>query len=117
MAVLLLLARRLDQGFHVRQVSFKRRPAALAETVLGAGQAALEPFLAEDVAGFFELARVDAQIAVCSGQDLLEFGERETFIYRERADDAEPQTFMDDPVEGPGGGACGYDLRTVALCL
>src|SRR3954469_5941345 len=99
----------------MREVGLKRSAAPVAETILGTGQAALEPFLADDVTGFLEFARMDAQIAVGGGKNLLELRKRETLIHGQRTDHAQTQTFVDDAVERPRRGSGRYCQRTPAF--
>ena len=49
--------------------------------------------------GVFELARVDAQVAVGRLQQPLQIVERQPLVHRQRADDAEPQPLVNQPIE------------------
>src|SRR6185437_7261184 len=88
----LSVARGANQRFHVGEVAFERVAAAGGEPVFGAGHAAFEFFLDGDVAGVFQLAGVDAEIAVGGFEQLLELGESQHVVHGERAHDGETQT-------------------------
>src|SRR5436309_13517115 len=92
-------ARSADQRFHVVEVALERPPAEGGESVFRLGDSGLERFVARDVAGVLELARVDAEIAVARLEQGLELVEGETLAHRERADDREPHAFVNQPVE------------------
>src|SRR5690242_20241886 len=88
-----------DQGFHMTQIFFECFATGGAEAVLGLGHASGEGLRARDIAGVFELARVDADVAVCGAEELFEFIERERTIYGQSADDAETRALVNQPVE------------------
>ena len=50
--------------FHLADVIFESAAAGRSEAVFGARDAAFEEFVAGDVAGFFEFAGVDTEVAV-----------------------------------------------------
>src|SRR5882672_8305569 len=67
--------RRLDQCFEVLQVAGEHPPPLCRQAVLRLRDARRELFLADDVAGVLELARVHAQVAVARLQQILELRE------------------------------------------
>src|SRR3954471_15610792 len=81
------------------EIALERPPAEGGETVFGFGDAVFERLLAADVLRVFELARVDAEVAVARLEQRLELVEGEAFAYRERAHDRETHAFVDQPVE------------------
>src|SRR5512143_2570896 len=93
------LARGPDDGLHVIEIALERAPARLGEAVLGARHAPGEGFLARDVAGVLQLARVHAQVAVRGLHEPLELDEAELVGDRERAHDAETDALVDEAVE------------------
>ena len=95
----------------MRQVVFKRGAALLSEAIFTSGEPAFELLFAGDIARIFELARVDAEIAVCGTEDLLQILEGEALVYREGADDAKAKALMNDPVQRARTSPGRYDLR------
>ena len=83
------IADRLDDGFHVAQVSLERTPAGAGQPVLRL-DAGIRCLLAGDVLGFFQLARVDAQVSVCRLQQPFEIVECQPLVDRQRSDDPKP---------------------------
>src|ERR1041385_7332723 len=90
---------RLDDGFHVREVLLERAASRGRQAKLGPRHPPFESLVADDVVGLFELAGVDAQIAVGRLQQRLQVVEAETIVDRERADDAEPKSLVNQPIE------------------
>src|SRR6185503_6523934 len=93
---------RLYQRVHVIQIPQQRGLAGRRQAELGAGRAAVKRLETRDVAGFLELARVHAQVAVGGLQQLLQVGEAEDRRRGQRADDAEPETLVDQAIEMVG---------------
>ena len=89
----------LDDRVHVREVLVERTAAGGSEAIFGSRHAAVERLVAVDIAGLFELSRVDAEIAVRRAEQALQFVERELRVDSERAHDAESKTFVDQPIE------------------
>jgi hypothetical protein len=92
----------LNESFHVIEVTGESFPPVFSEPVFGFRHAAFERFAALHVAGFFELAGMDAEIAVGCIEQLLEIVERDVFIRREGADDPEADPFVNDTVQRRG---------------
>src|SRR5580700_615204 len=67
----LQLAHGLNQRFHVIKIFFESAPSRLGQTIFGLRHAALECLGAGDVIGIFQLARMYAQIAIGSFEELL----------------------------------------------
>jgi hypothetical protein len=88
-----------DQSFHVVQIFFQSATARSRQTILSLGHASVEGLGASKIACIFQLARVNAEVAVGGAYQLFELIESERFIYRERADDCEPRALMNQPVE------------------
>src|SRR5438128_11625109 len=96
-----------DQRLHMVQIALQRAATRGREPVLGLRDASLERLGAHDILGRFELPRVHAQVAVRRLQQPLEFLAAQRRVHRERADDAEAHTLVDQAVESgsapPGG--------------
>jgi hypothetical protein len=69
------------------------------EAVLGARDATFEKLYAGNVLRFFELAGVDAEVAVGGLEDTLEVVEAEGVVGRQGADDAETNAFVNQAIE------------------
>src|SRR5688572_6771221 len=95
------------------QVTLERATSGGGQPILRLRHSPLERLCARDVFGFLELARVDAEIAVGSLHQLLEVAEAERVVHRQRADDAEPEALMNEPVESIG--ASGGDRAPIWL--
>ena len=80
-----------------RYFSSARRPAVVSR--YSVWTRASERLVAGDVLRLFQLARVDAQVAVRRLQQPLEIVERQPLVHRQRADDAKPQPLVDQPIE------------------
>src|SRR5216684_7087479 len=103
----LAFARRPDQRFHVIQVTLQRPPSRCRQPVFGFWQASVERFGAHDVIGFFQLAGMHAQVAVGSFQQRFQLVESQRAVYRQRADDPQPYSLVDQPVQiGRHGFSC-----------
>ena len=83
----------------MREVLLERAAAGGGEAVFGPRHAARERLLAGDVLRVFELAGVDAQVAVGRVQQPLEIVERQPIVDGQRADDAEAEALVDEPIE------------------
>ena len=98
-----------DDRVHVCEVLVKRTAAGGGEAIFGSRHAAIERLVAVDIAGLFELSRMDAEIAVRRAEQALQFVEREMRVDGERAHDAESKTLVDQPVE--------CERRSLLRCL
>ena len=83
----------------MRDVLVECAAARRGDGKLGPRYAAIERLVTADVLRLFEFPCVDAQIAVGCLQQLLQLLERQPLVDRERADDAEPETFVDETFE------------------
>jgi hypothetical protein len=83
----------------VIEIAFEGAASRRGETKFGFGQTAIERFVAFEIASFFELARVDAQVAVCCVQKSFKFIESERIIYGKRTNDAEANAFVNQAIE------------------
>lgn len=81
------------------EIAFEGAASRRGETKFGFGQTAIERFVAFEIASFFELARVDAQVAVCCVQKSFKFIESERIIYGKRTNDAEANAFVNQAIE------------------
>src|SRR5712692_7892748 len=81
------------------QVLLERAAARRRQPVLGPREAAVERLVAGDVLRLFELARVDAQVAVRGPQQSLQIVERQPVVRRQRADDAETQPLVNEAIQ------------------
>src|SRR4051812_5357277 len=96
----------LDEGFHVREIAFQSGPSMRTQAVFGAGEPSMELLFADNVAGVFQLAGVDAEIAVGGGESLFQVVECHALVDSKGANDAEPEPLMNDTVERACGAAC-----------
>jgi hypothetical protein len=101
---LLPFARGANQRFHVIQIALQRTPSGRRQPVFRFGQAPVEGLGAHDVVGFFEFARMNAQVAVGSLQHSLQLVKRKRPINRQCADDAQPHPLVNQTVEISGDG-------------
>src|SRR5688572_8729656 len=69
---------------------------------LGFWNAGIKAFLARDIAGILQLARMDAQVAVRRLQELFELRERHAWRDAERAHDPETHALVDEAVRLAG---------------
>ncbi len=92
----------LDQRLHVTQVFLERAAPGNGQLVFGLRQATFEKLGAGDVACFFELARVYAQVSVSRVHQFFQIAERQRFIRSQRTDDSEAQPFVDQTIEVRG---------------
>ena len=93
------------------EIAIERFFASGGDAVIRARHATIETFAALDVAGVFELARVHAEIAVAGLQDRLELVEGQPFVHRERRDDAEAKTLVNDAIEIVAAAEAGDDFE------
>jgi pimeloyl-ACP methyl ester carboxylesterase len=89
----------LDERFHVGQVLLERAPAGGGEAVFGARHPSLERLVDGDVLRVLELPGMHAQVAIRRLEQRLQLVERQPIVDGQRADDAEPQPLMDQPIE------------------
>src|SRR5690606_10489906 len=92
-------ARGPDQRFHVIEIALEYPPPFRSQAVLGFRNASRKRLAARDVARFFELASVAAQVPVGRLPELLEHREGHALVHAESAHDAEPDSLVDQPVE------------------
>src|ERR1700704_2387590 len=97
------LASGVDDRFHAFEVALQGAAAGVGQPVLRLRHPPLEVLLAGDVAGLFQLAGVDAQVAVRRLEQLLEVVEAQVIVHRQGADDAETHPIVDQAVEIQGG--------------
>src|SRR6266403_2591881 len=79
-----------DQRFHMIQIALERTPPGGRQPVFRFRQTPVERLGAHDVVGFFEFARMNAQVAVGGLQHGLQLVKRKRAIDRQCADDAQP---------------------------
>src|SRR5438876_7298905 len=93
------LTSRADERFHVVEIALQGAPTRGRQPVFGLGDAAGERFAARDVLRFLELAGVHAQVAVGRLEERLQLVEGQRVVHRQRADDAEADPLVDQPVQ------------------
>jgi hypothetical protein len=103
----LLFAGALNKRFHFGEVGFEGFAAGGGEFVFRSGNAALEAFVANDVAGILEFAGMHTEVAVGGVKEAFEIREAQRVVDGEGADDAEAKAFVDDAVEVGKGGPVG----------
>src|SRR6266404_1612440 len=81
----LAFAHLLDERFHMAEVTLQSSTTRGSEFVFGFWQPAFEIFRTRDISGFFEVARVDAEIAIGCIQQALKITEAQSFIRSECA--------------------------------
>src|ERR1700722_3044792 len=89
-----------NQRLHVIQIAFQGFAPRGSQPVFGLGQTPVERFRAQDVVGFFELSGMDAEISVGGFQQRFKFVKGQRAIYGERADDAQADSLMNQPIQG-----------------
>ena len=82
-----MLARRLDQCFHVIQIVLQRLAASRGQAILRPGKASHKILTADNVIGFLQLARVHAQVAICGVEESLEIVEGQSVIGGQSTED------------------------------
>src|SRR6188474_2493660 len=85
-----------NDRLHVIEVTLERAAPGRREAEFRPRRAPFESLLADEVLGVLELSRVDAEVAVRCVEETLEIRERQEFVRRERADDAEAHAFMNE---------------------
>src|SRR6267378_522486 len=102
------LAGGTNKRFHMIEIALKCLAARGHQAVLRLRQAPVKGLGANDVIGFFQLARMNAQIAVGCFQQRFEFIKCERAIDRQRADNSQPDALVDEPIQvGRHGLSCG----------
>jgi hypothetical protein len=81
------------------KVAFEGAPAGRSQPVIGLWEATFEVFVASNVTGFLELARMNAQVAVSSAQKPLEIIKTERLIHSQSADDSKPHALVNQAVQ------------------
>src|SRR5580704_15461038 len=104
----------MDERFHVVEIALERFSTGGSESILGAGHPPLERFGAGNVRGLFQLAGVDAEVAVGGIEQFLQLIESERLVDGKRAQNAQTKPFVDESVElGRGEGCRNTDGRRV----
>src|SRR5581483_1396815 len=88
-----------NKRFHMIEIALQSPTTGCRQTILGMRQPAAEGLFTTDVAGFLELAGVDAQVAVGCAHELFQFIEAQHLIHGQRTHDPEAQTLVNDAVE------------------
>lgn len=114
---LLAFARGLDERFHMIQVFFEGAAAGGCQPELGLRHTAGKRLGAGDIARIFELAGMDAQVAVTRAEKFFELVERERRIHGKRADDCKPGAFVYQPVETCSAGFLLSRTRRISFCF
>src|SRR5882762_10671796 len=89
----LAFARRANQRFHMIQVALQCPTPRCRQAIFRLRQAPVERFRAHDVLGLFQLASVNAQVAVGGFQQRFELVESQRAVNRQRADDTQADAF------------------------
>src|SRR5580658_374149 len=95
----LTFARDANQRFHVVQIFFQRAASGGRQAIFRFRHAPVEGFGTAQVACVFQLAGVDAQVAVRGAQQFLQFIKGERFVDGQRADDREARALVDQAVQ------------------
>ena len=98
-ATALLIPHAANQCFHVIEITLERPATGSGQTVLGLGRASLKRFRTADITRVFQLPGMHAEIAVGGLDQVLELVEGERFVGRQRADNSQPQPFMNHPID------------------
>jgi len=98
---------RADESFHVLKVGFQRALPLRGQTVGCPRNAPFKRLLANHVLVFFQLSRVDAQVAVRCPEQFLEFVEGHRLAAGKGAHNSEPDRFVDDSIQFRSPGLCG----------
>jgi len=94
-----LFAGEANPGFHLIEILREGATAGGSEAIFGARNATFKKFHAGDVLRFFELASVNAEIAVSRFEYTLEIVEAEGIVGGECADDAETNALVNQAIE------------------
>src|SRR5215207_1378565 len=81
------------------EVTLERLPAGYRQRVRRFRHPSLEGFRTRDVAGFFELPGMNAQVSIRGLQQPLELVERQRLVGRQRTHDSKPHTLVDETIE------------------
>ncbi len=95
------------------KVDFQRALPLRRQTVGCSRNAPFKGLLADHVLVFFQLSRVDTQVAVRCPQQFLEFVEGHRLAAGKGAHNSEPDRFVDDSIQFRSAGLCG----TASVCL
>jgi hypothetical protein len=95
----LAVARGANQCLHMIEIFFQRAAAVRSDAVLRFRQPVRERLGARDVAGVFEFASVNAEIAVRYDEELLEFVECERFVDCKGADDRQTSALVNQAIQ------------------
>src|SRR6185295_12010438 len=85
------------------EIALESPPAGRREPVVGLRHPALEVLLAGDVSCLFQLAGMDAEVAIRRLQQPLEVVEAEMMVDGQGADDPQPHPLVDETVEVQSG--------------
>src|SRR6185312_8768590 len=75
----------VDDRFHALEIALQGAAAGVGQPVLRLRHPSLEVLLAGDVAGLFQLAGVNAEVAVRRLEQLLEIVEAQVIVHRQGA--------------------------------
>src|SRR5262252_1988908 len=107
----LLLARQPNPLLHLIEIFRQGSPSRGSQPVLGSRHAPLKKLYAGNVLRLLQLARVHAQVSVGCFQDAFQIVEAQRIVRRQRADDSQPDAFVNQPVQlGKLRGARGHGL-------
>src|SRR5262249_41580897 len=81
------------------EVALEGSASDRGDRVFGLRDASLERLRAADVAGFLELARVHAQVAVRRLHEFFQIVERQGLVHRQRAQNAEAEALVNQPIQ------------------
>src|SRR6266403_522731 len=93
------LAGGANKCFHMIEIALKRLAARGHQAVLRLRQAPVKRLGANNVIRFFQLACMNAQVAIGSLQQRFEFVKCERAIDGQRADDSQPDALVDEPIQ------------------
>jgi hypothetical protein len=90
---------------HLFEVTGQGLPPGIGEAIFGLGRAPVERLEAFDVACVFELAGMDAEVAVAGVQQAFKVVEALGIARRQRAHDAKSDALVDQPIQRHGEGS------------
>src|SRR6267143_4194567 len=93
------LAGRSNKCFHMIEIALQRLPARGHQAVLRLRQAPVKGLRANNVICFFQLACMNAQVAIGGLEQGFQFIKCERAIDRQRADNSQADALVDEPIQ------------------
>jgi len=111
------MARCPDDGVHVIEIFFERHAPGCSQPVYGPRRTTCKRLLTRHVSRVFELARMDAEIAIRGVQCGFQVSERKVARRRQGADNAEAHAVVEQPIKRGRDPNGWYDARPARRAL